>query len=479
MDPNPDHFPLICFVLNQLDPHVYPPLPKQLEPTLLAHFPHLFHPKVLNDLIQLIPQLNITQTLSLLRFLGPRQDPSSVAAALAKIAEIQSNLAVIDDDGTGDRERTEELKKAAQMYETVVRLDDMHEEYEKKLRDAEQSLVEAYGAAAHPLQGFHYEVNEEVIEILSKAEKEQVERVELSGRQLRLLPDAFGKLRGLLVLNLSRKQLQVIPDSIAGLQKLEELDISSNLLVSLPDSIGLLINLRVLNVSGNKLDALPEAIAHCRSLVALDASFNNLMCLPTNMGCGLINLEKLLIHLNKIRLLPPSIGEMRSLRYLDAHFNELRGLPHSIGRLTNLEYLNLGSNFSDLTELPETFGDLVNLRELDVSNNQIHALPYTFGRLERLAKLNLEENPIIIPPQEVVDQGVEAVKEFMAKWWVQVIAEEQQKSTHEAETGQAQIGWLGWGTSLLKNAVSGVSGTVTEYFGARKAYRDPWMDQQL
>lgn len=216
----------------------------------------------------------------------------------------------------------------------------------------------------------------------------------------------------------------------------------------------------------------------CRSLVELDASFNNLMCLPTNMGFGLVNLEKLLIHLNKIRLLPSSIGEMKSLKHLDVHFNELHGLPQSIGKLTNLEYLNLSSNFSDMTELPETFGDLVNLRELDLSNNQIRALPYTFSRLENLTKLNLDQNPIIIPPTEVVSQGVEAVKEFMAKWWHDLIEEAQQKNMAETNNQHAQTGWLAWGFSLLNN-VAGVSESVVEYFGARKAPRDPWLDQQL
>lgn len=217
----------------------------------------------------------------------------------------------------------------------------------------------------------------------------------------------------------------------------------------------------------------------CRSLVELDASFNKLVCLPTNMGYGLTNLERLSIYLNKIRLLPSSIGEMRSLRYLDAHFNEICDLPQAIGRLTNLEYLNISSNFSDLTELPETISDLINLRELDLSNNQIRALPDTFGRLEKLTKLNLDQNPIAIPPPEVVKQGVEAVKEFMAKRWLEIIAEEHQKSMNEAKKQQAQSGWMAWGTSLLNNLVSGVSESVAGHLGARKASRDPWLDQQL
>ncbi|KAL2347392.1 hypothetical protein Fmac_001392 [Flemingia macrophylla] len=458
---NPSNFPILCHLLHQQDPKTYPPLPTQLHQSLLTRFPHLSDPKLLSWL---------SHTL------GPPH------------ALLQ----------------------------------------QEDCRATEERLVEAYEA-----QSLHEDASQGLIAILRKAQSQELQRVDLSASHLTILPEAFSKIRSLVVLNLSQNQLEglpgtfllshqlhlsfllpssphprhrprfprsvaayrllvfhrsptrppqpsplMIPDSIAGLQKLVELDISSNILGSLPDSIGLLVNLKVLNVSANKLSALPESIALCRALVELDASFNNIMCMPTNMGFGLVNLEKLLIHLNKIRILPTSIGEMKSLRHLDVHFNQLHGLPQSIGKLTNLEYLNLSSNFSDMTELPETLGDLVNLRELDVSNNQIRALPYTFSRLENLTKLNLDQNPIIVPPIEVVNEGVEVVKEFMAKWWLDLIEEAQQKSMAETKNQQAQTGWLAWGASLLNN-VAEISESVAEYFASRKAPRDPWLDQQL
>ena len=217
-----------------------------------------------------------------------------------------------------------------------------------------------------------------------------------------------------------------------------------------------------------------------RSLVELDASFNSLSYLPTNIGYELPNLQKLMIQLNKIRSLPSSICELKSLRYLDAHFNELHGLPIAIGRLTNLEVLNLSSNFSDLKELPETFGDLTNLKELDLSNNQIHALPDTFGRLDNLTKLNLEQNPLELPPMEIVNQGVEAVKAFMAKRWIDILLEEERRSSQEMQE-QEQSGWLTRSTSWLKD----VSGNVIGYLGTvaspmtPKSPRDAYLDQQL
>lgn len=186
-----------------------------------------------------------------------------------------------------------------------------------------------------------------------------------------------------------------------------------------------------------------------------------------------MNVERLSIHLNKIHSLPTSVGEMRSLHTLDVHFNELRGLPSTIGKLTNLEILNLGSNFSDLKELPSSIGNLTHLRELDLNNNQIHALLDTFGRLDDLAMLNLDENPLVIPPMEVVKEGVEAVKAFMAMRWLEILEEVERRSMLEGNE-EGQKGWLTCSTSWLNNVISGVSGCL----GLPKSPADPYLYKQ-
>lgn len=212
-----------------------------------------------------------------------------------------------------------------------------------------------------------------------------------------------------------------------------------------------------------------------RSMVELDASFNRLTYLPTKIGYELVKLKKLLIPLNKVRNFPTSIGEMKSLQFLDAHFNELRGLPKSIGKLTNLEVLNLGSNFSDLKELPDTIGDMTNLRELDVSNNQIQQLPLTFGRLDKLTKLNIDQNPLVIPPKEVVEEGIGAVKVYMAQRWFDMLVEEEEKNKREQEA-LAQASWLARSTSWLAGAVVGAAGTVSLFMGGESD--DPYLDEE-
>ncbi|KAL1814646.1 hypothetical protein ACET3Z_017220 [Daucus carota] len=468
-------------------PPISPATPPPAEPFFdpSVRMPALTDPNIISEMRSTVA--DVSQTRSILKQLGPRPDHESVDTAKARLAEIEVRLAndldeinLSESDGEDSKK---EAEKDKEIYKAVIALDELHETYGKVLAEAEAKLERIYAAAVAGHGGGDEvaegseEVNEDVVRILQEANQKDVERIDLSDRGVRFLPEAFGKIRTLVALNLSVNQLQLIPDSIAGLENLEELNLSSNMLESLPESIGLLLNLKTLDVSSNKLTALPDSICHCRSLVELNASFNKLTYLPTNIGYELVNLRRLSIQLNKIRTLPTSIGEMNSLQFLDVHFNELQGLPHSVGKLTNLESINLSSNFSDLKELPETFGDLINLQELDISNNQIHALPNTFGQLKKLRTLNLEENPIVIPPKEIVNSGVEAVKAYMAQRRVDLLAEEEARSKLEASE-ETPLGWLTRSTSWLKNSVVGATQSVSGYMGAHESNRDPAVNQQ-
>ncbi|OIW17751.1 hypothetical protein TanjilG_00345 [Lupinus angustifolius] len=525
MDPNPGTFPILSYVMSRLPSfgsttvisHIQSDIeqPPSSDPSssssasIVGQMPQLADPKLLAAMTSAIS--DVSQARSVLKLIGERPTHEDVDTAKAQLADIEAHLSrqmqeivglprppEIDQDkwqahvAQKEKECKESVEKEKRVYKSLIQLDEMHDAYEKLLNDAEKRLEKLYKNAGEDDDekggggggsGSEEEVNEQVHEILQEADVKGVERVDLSGQRLKFMPEAFGHIPGLVVLDASKNQLSVIPDSIAGLQNLEELNISSNLLATLPDSIGFLHKLKVLNVSGNKLSAFPDSICHCKSLVELDASFNSLQYLPTNIGYELQNLQKLIIQLNKIRSLPSSICEMKSLRYLDAHFNELHGLPIAFGKLNNLEFLNLSSNFSDLKELPETFGDLISLRELDLSNNQIHLLPDTFGRLHNLSKLNLDQNPIELPPTEIVKQGVVAIKGFMAKRWMDMLAEEERKSTQELQgQEEGQNGWLNRSTSWLKNA----SVNVTDYVGTAiketmspRTPKDAFLDQQL
>ncbi|XP_047316847.1 plant intracellular Ras-group-related LRR protein 9-like [Impatiens glandulifera] len=527
MDPNPKNFPILSYMMSKIpsigprrgadeqgfDIEMPPPpstaVPTSKEPVfdLVDQMPRLTDPKVIASMRSAVSE--VAQSRAVLRTLGERPDHESVDSARAKLAEIDSSLSkqlgeiVLSPRPTEvdrlewrahlagkEKECRDATEKDRQMYGAVIALDEMHDSYEKMLSEAEAKLLKIYESAlsgrdfedinlTEEDEGEVEEVNDEVVGILKDSSGTRIQRIDLSNRKLRSLPEAFGRFSQLLVLNLSTNQLEILPDSIGGLTNLEELDLSSNLMETLPDSIGLLLNLKLLNASSNKLVSLPDSISNCSSLSTLDVSYNRLTYLPTNIGHQLVNLVRLSIQLNKIRSLPTSIGDMKSLRILDAHFNELRGVPASIGSLSNLEILDLSSNFSDLTELPETFGELLNLKELYLSNNQIQYLPDSFGRLDNLSKLNLEENPIVIPPKEVVMEGVEAVKVFMAKRWLDILLEEEERSMEEMEE-PTENGWLIRSTSWLMNRATSVTGNVADYLGnVGKSPIDPSLDQQL
>ncbi|KAJ6758937.1 PLANT INTRACELLULAR RAS-GROUP-RELATED LRR PROTEIN [Salix koriyanagi] len=242
------------------------------------------------------------------------------------------------------------------------------------------------------------------------------EEVDLSGMSLETLPNPSLNLAAIFKLNLSSNDLQTIPESLtARMLNLVVLDVHSNQLKSLPNSIGCLSKLKVLNVSCNLLESLPRTIENCSSLEELNANFNKLSRLPDTIGFELVNLKKLSVNSNKLAYLPMSTSHITSLKILDARLNNLRSLPEDLENLVNLEVLNVSQNFQYLETLPFSIGLLLSLVELDVSYNKITALPDSMGCLRKLKKLSVEGNPLISPPMEVVEGGVDFVKEYLSE----------------------------------------------------------------
>lgn len=306
-------------------------------------------------------------------------------------------------------------------YEAVLKLTEQYQIYGNPMIDG-KILATKSKEDAKMLSDSHtsefQEAEKQIVALLNQdSHKSSSHKLDLSGLLLHSVPHEIGKLSSTLAkLDLSNNNLQVLPDSVTSLVNLTHLDIQSNQFTSLPDSIGRLVNLKVFNVSGNSLAALPDSIESCRSLEELMANFNQLIRLPEGLGFELLNLRKLCVHSNKLTHLPYSTSHMMSLRFLDVHTNRLGGLPEDLENLMNLEYLDLSSNFNYLVSLPESIGGLTSLIELNVSYNQITALPASIGRLEKLQFLNVEGNPLVVPPPQVVDRGLDAIKEYMADW---------------------------------------------------------------
>ena len=180
-------------------------------------------------------------------------------------------------------------------------------------------------------------------------------------------------------LDLSNKQLTVLPAEIGQLNSLIELILTNNQLITLPLEIGQLSNLDKFVISNNQITFLPAEIGQLTNLKLLEVNHNNLTALPTEIGnlSALINLS--LVN-NQITFLPAEFGQLSNLWFFNALQNELFELPEELGQLTNLMFLNLGNN--QLSCLPTEISNLYNNTWLigspDFSNNPNLPFGFTF-----------------------------------------------------------------------------------------------------
>ncbi|KAK9097447.1 hypothetical protein Sjap_022944 [Stephania japonica] len=268
----------------------------------------------------------------------------------------------------------------------------------------------------------------------SSIEIGKVEEVDFSGMALYSLPTT-PNLMNIHKLDLSNNNLESIPESLtARMLSLVVLDVHSNQLKALPNSIGCLSKLKTLNFSNNLIQSLPKTIENCRSLEELNGNFNQLRQLPDTIGFELLNLQRLYVNSNKLALLPYSISHLTNLRILDVRLNCLRSLPDDLENLINLEILNVSQNFQYLVSIPYSVGLLMSLVELDVSYNKITTLPESIGCSRKLNKLSVEGNPLVSPPMEVVEQSLQAVKEYLS---------EKMNGGHKSTSMAKKSSWLG------------------------------------
>jgi internalin A len=73
--------------------------------------------------------------------------------------------------------------------------------------------------------------------------------------------------------------------------------------------------------------------------------------------------------------------------------------------------LNLGSQ--NISELPPDIGELRKLQYLHLTWNKLTRLPAELGNCTSLVRLELEGNNLVFPPQEIVEQGTQAVLAFL------------------------------------------------------------------
>ncbi|HEY9659148.1 MAG TPA: COR domain-containing protein, partial [Allocoleopsis sp.] len=239
---------------------------------------------------------------------------------------------------------------------------------------------------------------DELLELIDQAAKEEWTVLDLSGQELVSLPMQMGQLTQLTALNLSNNQLAEFPVTIEQLTQLTTLDLSNNQLSELPIAVEQLTRLTTLDLSSNQLAEFPVAIEQLTQLTTLDLSSNQLTELPEAIS-HLVNLSRLILYNNQLNTLPTTIDRLVNLNTLNLHYNQFTVLPEAIGNLIHLTTLNLRHN--RLVSLPEEIGKLTKLTILNLRYNQLTQLPKTIGKLVNLAVLNLRHNQLTALPKEI------------------------------------------------------------------------------
>ncbi len=175
---------------------------------------------------------------------------------------------------------------------------------------------------------------------------ENLEILDLHGNNLSSLPDNFGGLSRLRILNLSENSFEELPfDLLAGLP-LTELIVRKNQLrgTLINDSVEGLSTLQTLDVSSNQLVHVcsPGRTIAMPALHQLCVSMNRLQTLP-DIG-GWTSLVTLAADENSINAIPAGLTELERLRSVDFSSNDIRTVPAEIGRMENLTNLRLSGN---------------------------------------------------------------------------------------------------------------------------------------
>ncbi|XP_072533122.1 leucine-rich repeat-containing protein 27-like isoform X1 [Salminus brasiliensis] len=122
------------------------------------------------------------------------------------------------------------------------------------------------------------------------------------------------------------------------------------------------------------------------------------------------------LHLSRQSLedLPDHALKCTELKHLYLEGNKISHLPENVfSSLPNLVWLDLRHN--QLTRLPTGIGQHRCLKTLLLEGNPITELPVELGNVITLRALSLRNCPISFPPQDVLQQGLSHIMQFLRR----------------------------------------------------------------
>ena len=180
-----------------------------------------------------------------------------------------------------------------------------------------------------------------------------------------------------------------------------------------PD-LGWKLDLGRLDLAGISMERYPRLFA-TTSLTVLYLTDGGLDSLPEEI-VFLSQLKRLYLDSNNLQKLPENVGQMKNLEILSAFANNLTSLPHNMSALINLYLLRLGNNdLDDNALIIARVWNMPMLQNLYLRDNKrITRIPNELLQLEHLQVLDTVGCPITHPPREILDQGVDAIKDYIS-----------------------------------------------------------------
>ncbi len=201
----------------------------------------------------------------------------------------------------------------------------------------------------------------------------KVKYLNLSERDLVVIPPEIAILKNLEDLQLSYNDIRSIHPQLQFCRKLRRLDLTSNIIERLPFYIGNLHNLEELTLRDNRLSTLPNSLSKLSRLKTLDISNmhrsmakgkNNFQQIPSTV-CRLPNLERLLLEKLPISHLPATLLYLKKLKVLSLNGCYRLNMNHTFRILSKMQSLEvLDISFTGRSQIPNEILMLKNLKVL-------------------------------------------------------------------------------------------------------------------
>lgn len=169
-----------------------------------------------------------------------------------------------------------------------------------------------------------------------------ITRLDLSCGLIEFPPEIFDLADSLEILNLSGNQLRDLPDDFPKLKKLKVVFLSQNDFTHVPPVLGQCPELSMIGFKSNRITEV-DGRAFTKALRWLILTDNRIRELPGELGdCP--ELQKLMLAGNRLKSLPESMAACQNLELLRLAANEFETLPGWLWHLPRLAWLAIGGN---------------------------------------------------------------------------------------------------------------------------------------